>query len=57
MEKPQAEQAGAAEEVVQGTTALEPVRVTPPRFQPALMATVIGAIILAIAIGAFWTSF
>jgi hypothetical protein len=52
MEKPEAEQAGTA----QGT-ALEPVQPPPPRIQPVLMATMIGAIILAIAIGAFWTSF
>lgn len=52
MEKPEAEQVGTA----QGT-ALEPVRTPPPRFQPVLVATVIGAIILAIAIGSFWTSF
>jgi hypothetical protein len=50
--KPEVEQAGAPP-----GTALEPVRTPPPRFQPVLVATVIGAIILAIAIGSFWTSF
>jgi hypothetical protein len=46
VEEPEAEQGAAG----------EPVR-APPRLQPVLAATVVAAIILAIAIGEFWTSF
>ncbi len=46
--KPHSEQTG---------TAPESVRSPMPRVQPVLTAAVVGAIILAIAIGAFWTSF
>src|SRR4051794_10222443 len=52
----QAKPAGTAHDTAHGT-ALEPVRPPLPRFQPVLVATVVGAIILAIAIGSFWTSF
>jgi hypothetical protein len=48
VEKPEAEQTG---------TAQESVRTPAPRVQPVLTAAVVGAIILAIAIGAFWTTF
>jgi hypothetical protein len=50
--KPQGEEAAGAP-----GTALEPVRPPPLKFQPMLVATLIGAIILAITIGAFWTTF
>jgi uncharacterized protein involved in exopolysaccharide biosynthesis len=52
-EKPEAEKP----KVEQTGTALEPVRASAPRVQPVLTAAVVGAIILAIAIGAFCTSF
>ena len=63
-EKAEAETAGGAQAAAHGTaqggalgTALEPVRPPSSRMQPVLVATLIGAIILAIAIGSFWTSF
>jgi hypothetical protein len=52
----QAKPPGTGHDTAHGT-ALELVRPLPPRFQPVLVAAVIGAIILAIAIGSFWTSF
>jgi len=58
MENHKTEQVGTAlntEAPIQGTS-LEP-RVLPPQLQPVLVATAVGAIIVAIAIGSFWTSF
>jgi hypothetical protein len=40
-----------------GGPAPEPARAGPPKFQPVLVGALVAAIILAIAIGAFWTTF
>ena len=59
MENHKTEQVGTAlntEAPIQGT-AREPSRALPPQLQPVLVATAVGAIIVAIAIGSFWTSF
>ena len=60
MENHKTEQVGTAlittEAPIQGN-AREPSRALPPQLQPVLVATAVGAIIVAIAIGSFWTSF
>ena len=40
-----------------GTAGREAARAGPAKIQPVLMASLVAAIILLIAFGAFWTSF